>query len=155
MKLVIQRVSRAAVRVDGATVGSIETGLLVLVGLERGDQREAVERAAGRVANLRVFEDEAGKMNRGLDEVAGAVLAVSQFTLAGSIRRGRRPSFDHAMPADEAEPLFEHFVGCLRSMGVTVATGVFGALMEVELVNDGPVTLLWDEPPAQGSGSRS
>jgi D-tyrosyl-tRNA(Tyr) deacylase len=145
VKLVIQRVSRAEVRAEGESVGRIDRGLLVLVGIERGDGLDEVERAANRVASLRVFEDSQGKMNRGLDEVGGEVLAVSQFTLAGSIGRGRRPSFDHAMPGGEAKPLFEHFVGVLEGLGVTVATGVFGALMEVELVNEGPVTLLWDD----------
>lgn len=144
MKLVIQRVSRASVRVDGATVGSIGIGFLVLVGLAKGDGPEEVDAAAKKVASLRVFEDDAGKMNRGLDEVDGAVLAVSQFTLAGSIRKGRRPSFDGAMPGEEAEPLFDRFVETLRGHGVPVETGVFGAMMDVELVNDGPVTLLWD-----------
>ena len=148
MKLVIQRVSRAEVRVGGAVVGRIGTGMAVLVGLERGDGEEQLERAAHRLITLRVFEDEAGRINRGLDEVGGELLLVSQFTLAGSIRRGRRPSFDRALPADAAEPLFERFVARLRAAGVTVATGSFGALMEVELVNDGPVTLLWDDPPA-------
>ncbi len=102
MKMVIQRVSRASVRVEGRTVGSIETGFLVLVGLERGDGNAQVETAAGRVATLRVFEDSNGRMNLGLDEVGGAVLAVSQFTLAASIRKGRRPGFDRAMPGPEA-----------------------------------------------------
>ena len=147
MKLVIQRVSRAEVRVGGAVVGRIGTGMAVLVGLERGDGEEQLERAAHRLITLRVFEDEAGRINRGLDEVGGELLLVSQFTLAGSIRRGRRPSFDAAMPADEAQPLFARFVERLRSDGLTVETGSFGALMEVELVNEGPVTLLWDDPP--------
>ncbi len=147
MRLVIQRVSRAEVRVDGTSVGRIGSGLLVLVGLERGDSVEQVERAARRVASLRVFEDGEGKMNRGLDEVGGEVLAVSQFTLAGSIRRGRRPSFDGAMAGDDAEPMFERFLEALRACEVRVKTGVFGAMMEVELVNDGPVTLLWQDPP--------
>lgn len=147
MKLVIQRVSRAEVRVGDEVVGRIGEGLLVLAGLERGDGEAAVLRAAQRVAGLRVFEDSKGRMNRGLDETGGSVLAVSQFTLAGSIRRGRRPSFDGAMPGAEAEPLFELFVGELRGLGVEVETGRFGALMEVELVNSGPVTLLWDDPP--------
>jgi D-tyrosyl-tRNA(Tyr) deacylase len=144
---VIQRVSRAEVRVDGVSVGRIGTGLLVLVGLMRGDSVEQVERAAGRVASLRVFEDADGKMNRGLEEVDGEVLAVSQFTLAGSMRRGRRPSFDAAMSGDDAEPMFERFVEALRAYQVRVETGVFGAMMEVELVNAGPVTLLWEDPP--------
>lgn len=144
MKLVIQRVSRAAVRVEGEMVGSIGNGLMVLAGLERGDGEEQIEKAAQRIATLRVFEDDEGRMNRGLDEVDGSVLAVSQFTLAGSIRKGRRPSFDHAMPGSEAEPLFDRFVEGLRGHGVEVESGVFGAMMEVELVNDGPVTLIWE-----------
>ena len=145
MKMVIQRVSRAEVRVKGEVVGRIGVGLAILAGLERGDGDEQLRRAAHRVATLRVFSDEKGRMNKGLDEVGGAVLAVSQFTLAGSIRKGRRPGFDRAMPGDEAEPMFEHFVGHLRAEGVTVETGVFGAMMDVELVNDGPVTLLWED----------
>ena len=147
MKMVIQRVSRAEVRVDGEVVGRVGLGLLVLVGLERGDGEDQVARAAARIAGLRVFEDDSGRLNRGLEEVAGGVLAVSQFTIAGSIRKGRRPSFDKAMPGDQAEPLFNRFVHQLRERGVEVETGVFGALMDVELVNSGPVTLLWDDPP--------
>jgi D-tyrosyl-tRNA(Tyr) deacylase len=147
VKMVIQRVARAEVRVAGRVAGRIGHGFLVLVGLERGDGEAQVERAARRVATLRVFDDDQGKMNLGLDEVGGAVLAVSQFTLAGSIRRGRRPGFDHAMPAEEAEPLFLRFVNRLSALGVRVETGVFRALMEVDLVNSGPVTLLWDDPP--------
>ena len=143
MKLVIQRVSRASVRVEGETVGRIGQGLLVLVGLERGDGPAEVERGAAKVAGLRVFEDDQGRLNRGLEEVGGAVLAVSQFTLAGSIRRGRRPSFDGALGGEEAEPLFERFVAVLRECGIEVATGAFGAFMDVELVNSGPVTLLY------------
>jgi D-tyrosyl-tRNA(Tyr) deacylase len=145
VKIVIQRVSRAEVRAEGQTVGRIGRGLLVLAGLEKGDSHEEIERAARRLATLRVFEDHEGRMNRGLDEVGGAVLAVSQFTLAASIRKGRRPSFDRAMPAEEAEPLFQRFVMRLRDHGVEVETGAFGALMEVELVNDGPVTLIWED----------
>ncbi len=145
MKMVIQRVARAEVRVEGEVVGRIGRGFLVLVGIERGDGEDRVLRAARRVATLRVFDDEVGRMNRGLDEIDGAVLAVSQFTLAGSIRKGRRPGFDRAMPGDEARPLFERFVEALKAEGVSVETGVFGAMMEVELVNSGPVTLLWDD----------
>jgi D-tyrosyl-tRNA(Tyr) deacylase len=137
-------VSRASVRVDDTIVGVIEAGLLVLVGLELGDAEEQIDRAARRIATLRVFEDDSGRMNRGLDEIGGKVLAVSQFTLAGSIRKGRRPSFDSAMPGRQAEPLFDRFVELLRGHGVEVETGVFGAMMAVELVNDGPVTLLWE-----------
>lgn len=147
MRMVIQRVSRAEVRVEGAVVGRIGIGLMVLVGLERGDGTNQLDRAAGRLSTLRVFEDGEGRLNRGLDEVGGSVLLVSQFTLAGSIRKGRRPSFDRAMPADRAEPLFRQLVDRLRARGLVVETGSFGALMEVELVNDGPVTLLWHDPP--------
>jgi len=153
VKIVAQRVSRAAVRVGGETVGAIGRGLLLLVGVERGDGREQVERAASRFATLRVFEDGDGKMNLGLDEVGGAVLLVSQFTLAGSIRRGRRPDFFAAAPPEEAEPLVAALADGLRSHGVTVATGRFRAVMEVELVNDGPVTLIWEDAPTRpGSG---
>ena len=147
MKLVIQRVSHAEVRTGGRVVSRIGTGLLVLAGLERGDGEEQVARAARKVVSLRVFEDESGQMDRGLEENGGEILAVSQFTLAGSVRKGRRPSFDHAMPSDAARPLFERFVELLRTSGVRVETGIFGAVMEVELVNDGPVTLIWDDPP--------
>jgi D-tyrosyl-tRNA(Tyr) deacylase len=147
MKLVIQRVSRAEVRVAGEPVGKIGIGFLVLVGLERGDTQEQLDRAVNRIATLRVFEDEAGKMNRGLDEVGGAVLAVSQFTLAASLARGRRPSFVNAMAGAEAEPMFDEFVARLGRRGVAVETGTFGAMMDVELVNDGPVTLLWEDSP--------
>lgn len=147
MKMVIQRVTRAEVRVGGAVVGRIGVGLMVLVGLERDDAEPQLERAARRLSTLRVFSDAEGRMNLGLDEVGGAVLAVSQFTLAGSIRKGRRPGFDRAMPGHRAESMFERFVELLRADGVSVETGRFGALMEVELVNDGPVTLIWEDPP--------
>jgi D-tyrosyl-tRNA(Tyr) deacylase len=147
MKMVIQRVSRAEVRVKGKVVGRIGAGLAVLVGLERGDGEQQIERAARRLATLRIFSDDEGRMNRGLDEVGGAVLAVSQFTLAGSIRKGRRPSFDRALPGDVAEPVFDRFLELLREEGVTVETGVFGAMMDVELINDGPVTLIWEDAP--------
>ncbi len=147
MKVVIQRVSRAEVRVEGRRVGAIGEGLLLLVGLERGDGEVQLERAARKIAGLRVFEDDEGKLNRSLQETGGSVLAVSQFTLAGSLRRGRRPSFDRALPAGEAAPLFERFVALLRGHGLAVETGVFRATMEVELVNHGPVTFVWDDPP--------
>ncbi len=145
MKLVVQRVSRAAVRVEGRTVGEIGVGFLVLIGLEKRDTEENVGRAAAKIASLRIFEDPDGKMNLGLDEVNGSVLAVSQFTLAASIKKGRRPGFDKAMAGDLAEPLFDLFVNLLKSEGITVETGVFGAMMDVELVNSGPVTLLWED----------
>ena len=144
MRIVVQRVSRAEVRVAGSTVGAIGKGLVLLVAVEHGDGEQEVRQAAQRFATLRVFEDGEGRMNRGLDEVGGAVLLISQFTLAGSIRRGRRPDFAHAAPPAEAEPVIDALVAALRAAGVVVATGVFRAHMEVELVNDGPVTFVWD-----------
>jgi D-tyrosyl-tRNA(Tyr) deacylase len=155
VRIVVQRVSRAEVRVHGEAVGRIGAGLVLLVGVERGDGPEQVERAAHRFATLRVFEDDQGHMNRGLDEIGGEVLVVSQFTLAGSIRRGRRPDFVGAERPETAEPLIAALVTALRGRGVPVATGVFRAMMEVELVNDGPVTFVWDDPPhppAQATG---
>ncbi|HET9299919.1 MAG TPA: D-aminoacyl-tRNA deacylase [Candidatus Polarisedimenticolaceae bacterium] len=142
MKAVLQRVSRAEVRVGGRAVGTIGRGLLVLLGVERGDAPGDAAYLADKTAELRIFPDDAQNMNRSLEDVGGACLVVSQFTLAGSTRRGRRPSFDGAAPPAEAEPLYEQFVARLRARGLPVATGVFRAMMEVELVNDGPVTLL-------------
>jgi len=153
MKVVVQRVSRASVRVDGKQVAAIGWGLLLLVGVETGDGAEQVERAAHRLSTLRVFEDEQGHMNRGLEEVGGEILVVSQFTLAGSIRRGRRPDFVGAARPEDAEPLVESLVAALRARGVSVSTGVFRAHMEVELVNDGPVTFIWDDSPAEKAAS--
>ena len=146
MKAVVQRVSRASVRVDGRTVGEIGRGFLVLLGAETGDGPESAEEAARKVAGLRVFEDAAGKMNLALADVGGEVLAVSQFTLAADLSRGRRPGFERALRGPEAEPLYERFVAALRASGLTVATGVFGASMEVELVNDGPATFVLEVP---------
>jgi D-tyrosyl-tRNA(Tyr) deacylase len=142
VRLVIQRVSSASVRVGGEIVGSIGRGLLVLTGIERGDALPQVQTAAGKLAGLRIFEDADGKMNLDTAAVGGAFLIVSQFTLAGSIERGRRPSFDRAAPPDEAAPLVDALVNDLRSRGFPVETGRFRAHMEVELVNDGPVTLI-------------
>lgn len=144
MRLVMQRVRSAAVRVGGETVGAIGRGILVLAGVERGDGLPAVQAAAEKLAGLRIFEDEAGRMNLDTAAVGGAFLIVSQFTLAGSVARGRRPSFDKAAPPDEARPLIEALVEDLRGRGFTVETGRFRAHMEVELVNDGPVTLVAD-----------
>ncbi len=149
MKVVVQKVKSASVRVNGETVGSIGNGLLLLVGVETGDGTAQVQRAADRFATLRVFPDERGAMNRGLDEVGGEILVVSQFTLAGSIRRGRRPDFVGAARPEEAQPLVEALVAALRARGVPVSTGVFRAHMEVELINDGPVTFVWDDPPEE------
>ena len=146
MKLVIQRVTSASLEVDRTTVSSIGDGLLVLVGLEKNDGEEQLKRAAAKTATLRAFEDAEGKINRDVTEIGGSILAVSQFTIAGSIRKGRRPSFDRAMPGDDAEPLFDRFVELLRGHGVAVETGVFGAYMNIRLVNSGPITLLWSDP---------
>ena len=142
MRVVVQRVSRASVTVDDRVVGSIDRGLLLLVGFRSGDLPDALEWMADKIVGLRVFADAEGKMNCSLEDVGGSLLAVSQFTLYGDVRRGRRPSFIDAAPGDEAERLYQQFVAALRSRGVHVETGVFGALMDVELVNDGPVTLL-------------
>lgn len=144
MRLVIQRVSSASVRVEGETVGEIGRGLLVLAGVERGDGIEQVRAAAEKLAGLRVFEDDAGKMNLDTAAVGGAFLVVSQFTLAGSVARGRRPSFDRAAPPGEAAPLVDALAADLRGRGYRVETGRFRAHMEVSLVNDGPVTLIAD-----------
>jgi len=144
LRALVQRVSRASVRVDGQVVGRIGPGLLVLLGVGEGDGEAAAHWLAEKIAHLRIFEDEGGKMNRSLLDTAGSVLAVSQFTLYGDCRKGRRPSFAAAARPERAEPLFHYFVERLRDHGVTVETGRFGARMEVELVNDGPVTLWLD-----------
>jgi D-aminoacyl-tRNA deacylase len=144
MRAVVQRVSRAAVSVEGAPVASIGPGLLVLLGVARGDGEGDLEYLADKVVNLRVFPDEAGHMNRSLLETAGEVLVVSQFTLLGDARRGRRPGFTDAAPPEEAERLYRLFVERVRRSGLRVGEGVFRADMDVELVNRGPVTLLLD-----------
>ncbi len=144
MRAVIQRVQRAAVRVDGREVGAIERGLLVLLGVGGDDTHADVAYLAEKTAKLRLFEDEAGKMNLSLLDVGGAALVVSQFTLWGDCRKGRRPSFVAAAPPAPAEALYKDYIAALRERGVRTATGVFGAMMDVELVNDGPVTLLLD-----------
>ncbi len=144
MRAVVQRVSRAHVRVDSKTVGQIGKGLVVLVGIAAGDTRETADYMVDKVASLRVFPDSVGKMNLSVEDVQGAVLAISQFTLLGGVRRGRRPSFTDAARPEEAEPLYDYLLKSLRSRGLKVETGVFGAMMEVELVNDGPVTILLD-----------
>jgi len=138
----VQRVSRASVDVDGVVVGSIDAGFLLLVGIEPSDTEDDILRAGEKVANLRVFPDEAGQMNRSLVETGGSALVVSQFTLLGDARKGRRPSFVGAAPPEQAEAMVERFVEVMRSSGIHVETGVFGASMEVELVNSGPVTIL-------------
>jgi D-tyrosyl-tRNA(Tyr) deacylase len=147
VKLVIQRVRRAEVRVDGRLAAEIGRGLLVLLGAEVGDDLPSAAEAARKVAGLRVFEDAEGKMNRGLAEAGGAVMVVSQFTLAADLSRGRRPGFERALPGARARPLYEHFIATLREAGVPVATGVFGAMMDVSLVNEGPATFLLEVRP--------
>jgi D-tyrosyl-tRNA(Tyr) deacylase len=142
MRAVVQRVSAARVTVAGETVGAIGPGLLVLLGVGHDDDAAAGTALAGKIARLRIFADEAGHMNRSVLETGGAVLAVSQFTLLADTRKGNRPSFMAAAPPEQAEPLYEGFLEALRTLGLEVATGRFGASMEVALVNDGPVTIL-------------
>ena len=148
MRAVLQRVTRASVEVDGDVVGRIDRGWLVLLGVARGDADADADHLAEKVVGLRAFEDERGKMNLSVVEVGGGVLVVSQFTLLGDCRKGRRPSFDAAAPPGEAERLYLRFADRVAAAGVPVATGVFRAMMRVELVNDGPVTLLLDSTRA-------
>jgi D-tyrosyl-tRNA(Tyr) deacylase len=142
VRIVLQRVARASVTVDGSVAGSIGEGLLLLVGIEPTDTDDDVARAVDKVINTRIFPDEDARMNRSLLEMGGSVLVVSQFTLLGDVRKGRRPSFVGAAPPEVAEPMIERMVGRFREAGIHTETGVFGAAMEVELVNSGPVTLV-------------
>ena len=142
MRALVQRVDRASVSVDGAIVGQIGQGVVVLVGVTHGDTEGQAEWLARKVAGLRIFEDSTGKMNAGLLDVSGAALVVSQFTLYADARKGRRPSFTGAAPPEVAEPLVDHFAQALRNCGVPVETGVFRATMMVEIHNDGPVTIM-------------
>lgn len=148
MRAVLQRVTRASVEVEGVEVGRIGLGWLVLLGVARGDVDDDADRLAGKVAALRAFEDEGGKMNLAVADVAGSILVVSQFTLLGDCRKGRRPGFDQAAEPAEAERLYLRFVEAVASLGVPVATGAFRATMNVELVNQGPVTFLLDSRKA-------
>lgn len=150
MRALIQRVNRAEVRVGGQTVGSIGGGLLVLLGVAKQDTAADAEYLAEKTAGLRIFQDANEKMNLSVTDVRGAILVVSQFTLYGDCRKGRRPSFDQAAPPDLAKSLYEHYVQALRSTGLRVETGVFQAMMEVELINDGPVTLLLESENRPG-----
>lgn len=144
MRLVIQRVKGAKVTVNGSTTGSIRSGLLVFIGISREDTRVEADYMLDKLAGLRIFPDDSGKMNRNIAESAGSLLLVSQFTLYGDCRKGRRPSFDRAAPPEMAQILYEYFVKSARQGIVPVETGVFQATMEVHLVNDGPVTILLD-----------
>jgi D-tyrosyl-tRNA(Tyr) deacylase len=145
MKAVIQRVTRASVEVDGKIVGQIRSGLVVLVGVAKGDTEQDLTYLVEKIPALRIFNDEAGKMNRSLAEIGGGLLAISQFTLLGDTRKGRRPGFDQAADPAIARTLFEQFVAALRTKtDLAVETGVFGAHMRVELLNDGPVTFILD-----------
>lgn len=144
MRALLQRVSQASVTVDGETAGRIGRGLLVLLGVGHGDTGADADTLAAKIAKLRIFEDDAGKMNRSVRDVDGGVLAVSQFTLLADTRKGNRPSFTSAAPPDEARRLYEHFCASLAALGLPVERGVFGAHMEVALVNDGPVTIVLD-----------
>jgi D-tyrosyl-tRNA(Tyr) deacylase len=144
LRAVVQRVARARVLIDGEARSEIEAGLCVFLGVARGDDAASAERLAGRVARLRIFENEEGRFDRSLLDVGGAALVVSQFTLLADTAKGNRPSFTDAAPPEEAEPLYERFCEALRALGIAVKTGVFGARMEVELVNDGPVTIILD-----------
>lgn len=157
MKAVVQRVANARVEVDGAVIGAIERGLLVYLGVAQGDEGRDLDWMVDKVRGLRIFEDDQGKMNRDVADVAGSVLVVSQFTLLGDTRKGKRPSFSGAMPPEPAERLYEAFVAAIRAKGVPVATGRFRADMKVHSLNDGPVTLLIDsregEPRSPGAAS--
>ncbi len=142
MKAVIQRVTSASVTIEGTVVGCIDQGIMVLLGVEKGDDEQKGAWLADKICGLRIFYDEAGKMNRSLLDVGGSLLIVSQFTLAGNCNKGKRPSFDTAAPAEEGKRLYELFVASARNCGVTVETGIFQADMQVALVNDGPVTFI-------------
>jgi len=145
VRAVVQRVSRAKVTVDGETTGEIGPGLLVLLGITHGDTRENGRWLAEKLAGLRIFQDDDGKMNRDVGDVGGGMLIVSQFTLYGDCQKGRRPSFVAAAPPEIALPLYEEFINQVKALGIATATGRFGAMMQVELVNDGPVTLVLEK----------
>lgn len=152
MKIVLQRVKEARVEVESRTVGRSGRGLCLLVGIEKGDTEGDAEHLALKAVELRIFPDEAGKMNLSLADIGGEALAVSQFTLAGSVRKGRRPSFDGAEEPARAEALFAHFVDSIRGLGIKVETGVFQAVMAVHIVNDGPVTFILESRRTNAAG---
>lgn len=144
MKAVIQRVKQSSVTVDGQVVGKIDQGLLVLLAIHKDDNEAMIEKMADKIVNLRVFEDEQGKMSRSVQDVGGSVLIVSQFTLYGDVRKGNRPSFTESARPEKAEPYYEGVVQAIRAQGLQVETGVFAAMMDVSLINDGPVTIIVD-----------
>jgi len=144
MRAILQRVSEARVQIDGATVGEIGHGLLVLLGVTKSDTAEQARWLADKIVSLRIFNDADGKMNLDVAEVGGAILVVSQFTLYGDCSKGRRPSFIDAAPPEVAIPLYEEFINAVKAHGIPTATGRFGAMMQVSLINDGPVTLILD-----------
>lgn len=138
----IQRVKKASVTIDNELFSSINAGILVLYGVEKGDKKEKAEKIADKISKLRIFEDENGKMNKSIKDISGEVLVVSQFTLAGNCAKGTRPSFDRAELPEKANEMYEYFIKQLKDKGLPVKTGVFGAMMDVELINDGPVTFI-------------
>lgn len=144
MRLLIQRVAQASVRIDGEVVGEIGQGLLVLIGITAADTPAIADRLIRKALDLRIFEDDEGKMNRGVEEIGGGLLLVSQFTLYANCRKGRRPSFIDAAPPPIAQPLYEHCIRTAQASGLTVQTGRFGADMKISLINDGPVTIMLD-----------
>ena len=144
MKVLIQRVKKASVTIDNKLFSSINNGILAFVGIEKGDCSDKIEKAAHKIINLRIFEDENKKMNRSLVDTKGEMLIVSQFTLCGDCKKGTRPSFDNSEAPDIADNLYEEFIEQVRKLGIKVETGKFGAMMDVELINDGPVTFILD-----------